>query len=49
MTETEREVFKLVKSLLQPIGEAPPEYGEVAITFLAGKPHKIEKRQTFRP
>ena len=35
--------------LLQVIGQTPPVYGHVEVTYLAGKLTKVEKRESFKP
>lgn len=38
-----------VERLLQALGQTPPIYGHVEVTYLAGKLTKIEKRESFKP
>ena len=45
----ESKLLQLTQQLMQVVNQAPPVYGQVEITLLAGKVTKVEKRETYKP
>lgn len=43
------QAYHYAQALLEVIGQLPPVYGHIEVTFLAGKLTKLEKRESFKP